>query len=155
MRVTGVGEGSATGGRPRGGTLGSLDIDIDSQKFIWNPLVSVLNGPSRRRGAAGFHRLKPHAADPSKMASWLHRCLAVWLPGCRAAWPQGGRKPSHGTLRIPGCGSQVSPQGGRKRSRGRILRIQAREVVFIYLLKEMKFFTGGGTDPPRGGPDPP
>ena len=106
-----------------------------------------------------FHRLKPHADDPSKilrskvlgfslcpvlselsvlsvpgcLAAWLPgSLLALWLPGSRGAWPRGGRKRSRGTLQILGRGSQVWPQGGWKRSRGRIRWIHAWEVVFLY-----------------------
>ena len=85
------------------------------------------------------------------LATWLPGSLiALWLPGSQVAWSQGGQKRSRAALRIPGRGCQVWRQAGRRHSRGRILRIQARvqarEVVFLLILKEMGFSTPlGGT----------
>ena len=66
------------------------------------------------------------------LATWLPGSLiALWLPGSQVAWSQGGQKRSRAALRIPGRGCQVWRQAGRRHSRGRILRIQARDVIFI------------------------
>ena len=67
------------------------------------------------------------------LATWLPGSLiALWLPGSQVAWSQGGQKRSRAALRIPGRGCQVWRQAGRRHSRGRILRIQAREAVFLF-----------------------
>ena len=86
------------------------------------------------------------------LATWLPGSLiALWLPGSQVAWSQGGQKRSRAALRIPGRGCQVWRQAGRRHSRGRILRIQARDVIFIDFPLFFKLLTGGGKvfqDPP-------
>ena len=90
-----------------------------STPIVWRPPYVV----TRLAGWAGW------PGWPCFLAVWLPGSLPAALAGCLAHW-------------LPS--SQAWPQSGRKRSSGTIIRIQAREAVFINVfLKEMKFSTGG------------